>query len=49
MTVVEQTEQRFIVTGTKAQCPGGVTNTSTTKKDAAGNWLEKTVTVTCKP
>lgn len=49
MSVIEQTEQRFIVRGTREQCPGGVTNSSTTKKDANGNWTEKTVTVTCKP
>ena len=49
MTIVERTEQRFVVTGTSTQCPGGVVNSSITKKDASGNWIEKTVTVTCKP
>ena len=47
--ITERTERSIVITGTRADCPGGITNSSKTTKDAADNWLDKTVTVTCVP
>lgn len=47
--VTEHTERKVIVSGTAADCPGGITNTSRQTKDAAGKMITKTVTVACRP